>query len=543
MAFPTGYSKYQEITIDHTKVTGDLTDFVVFVKLADLVKVGSDIFDTCRSDGGDIRATKSDGTTQLPTDLVTIDTTAKTGELHIKFTGTLSSSTDTIIRIYYNGTDTALAATDTYGRNAVWSDFSAVYHLNEAVNNNAGGYADSTGTNPGTGVSMDEALRTGKIGLNAASFDGVNDYIRAADSASLDAPNNNNAVTLTAWLKSDSANQGTFYAFAKASDQYAIIFDFVADTYEFWGNSSGARFNIGTSSDTTNWLYLAASFNGATDEAIANFNGTTNTYTRTGSLPAANSQDFLIAGTLSGSTFSQAFDGAIDEIRVRASASSSNWLSTEYNNQNSPSTFYAVGVEQTGSTSITVNPVVQSITASIPAYTVKKGVRQSPTAQVITASLQAPVVRLPKTVSPAAQSIVASIPAYTVDAGGNVSVAIAAQTLTLSVPAYSILRDFVVSPAAQSLTLTTPAPSLSLGSGVVVSPDAQVATLSVIAPVITAQRSIIISVATQLLTLTLPTLAKVGGVWSKRARQTNSDWGARSRQTDSDWSRTPANDT
>ena len=77
MAFPTGYTKYQEITIDHTKVGADQTDFIVFVNLADMVLAGADIFDTCRSDGGDIRATKSDGTTQLATELVAIDTTAK----------------------------------------------------------------------------------------------------------------------------------------------------------------------------------------------------------------------------------------------------------------------------------------------------------------------------------------------------------------------------------------------------------------------------------------------------------------------------------
>lgn len=200
-------------------------------------------------------------------------------------------------------------------------------------------------------------------------------------------------------------------------------------------------------------------------------------------------------------------------------------------------------VEHSSSTNVTVNPVAQSITASIPAYSVKKGVTQAPSAQALTASIPAYTVRLPKTVSVSPQSIVASIPAYTIDAGGNVSVAVAAQSLTLSVPAYAILLDTVFSPSPQTLTLSTPAASLILGTGVVVSPEAQTATLSIVTPVITAQRSIIVSVATQILTLSLPTLAKVGGVWSKRPRQTDADWGARARQTDSDWSKTPANDT
>jgi hypothetical protein len=41
------------------------------------------------------------------------------------------------------------------------------------------------------------------------------------------------------------------------------------------------------------------------------------------------------------------FNGSIDEIRVSSIARSSSWISTEYANQNSPSTFYTIGTEQT----------------------------------------------------------------------------------------------------------------------------------------------------------------------------------------------------
>lgn len=51
MAFPSGYTKYQEVTIDNTKVSADLTDYIVYIDLAELVKAGADIFDTCRTDG------------------------------------------------------------------------------------------------------------------------------------------------------------------------------------------------------------------------------------------------------------------------------------------------------------------------------------------------------------------------------------------------------------------------------------------------------------------------------------------------------------
>jgi hypothetical protein len=41
------------------------------------------------------------------------------------------------------------------------------------------------------------------------------------------------------------------------------------------------------------------------------------------------------------------FDGKLDEIRVSDTDRSSIWISTEYNNESSPSTFYALGSEET----------------------------------------------------------------------------------------------------------------------------------------------------------------------------------------------------
>jgi hypothetical protein len=45
----------------------------------------------------------------------------------------------------------------------------------------------------------------------------------------------------------------------------------------------------------------------------------------------------------------QCFSGEIDEVRVTTSVRSANWWSTEYNNQNSPSTFWSTGAQETNS--------------------------------------------------------------------------------------------------------------------------------------------------------------------------------------------------
>jgi hypothetical protein len=40
------------------------------------------------------------------------------------------------------------------------------------------------------------------------------------------------------------------------------------------------------------------------------------------------------------------FDGILDEVRISNSARSAFWISTEYNNQNSPATFYSLGNQE-----------------------------------------------------------------------------------------------------------------------------------------------------------------------------------------------------
>ncbi|GAG49321.1 unnamed protein product, partial [marine sediment metagenome] len=85
-----GYRK--KITIDYTKVDANLTNFPVYVNLANL---GSDFFSNVKGDGGDIRITKSDGTTELPREIVAINTGAETGEIHFKADSLSSSSPST----------------------------------------------------------------------------------------------------------------------------------------------------------------------------------------------------------------------------------------------------------------------------------------------------------------------------------------------------------------------------------------------------------------------------------------------------------------
>lgn len=520
MAFPTGYTKYQEVTIDNTKVAADLTDYVIYIDLADLDKAGSDIFDTCRSDGGDIRVTKSDGTTELAREVVAIDTTAKTGELHVKFSGTLSSSSDTTIRIYYNGTDTEPAVTATYGRNAVWSDYALVCHNEDDPSGSAPQMTDSTGNNDGTstGSMASGDLVAGQM-EQGIDFDGTDDLIDHGSGSDFDITGD---ISIQRWAYHHSVS-GDGHRIGKTA---AWLIGIRSNKLEIlvWStavNVNNRNASGGTTLSTNTWYKEDGVYDGS--NLITYIDGSQDrSGSDTGSL-ATNSNSF-VQGDASGGA---KFDGVMDEIRIRASALSANWLSTEYNNQNSASTFYSTSDEQTGG-AVTVSPAAQVLTFSLPAYSVATGVTVSPAAQVATLSIPAYSVSTAAVVSPSAQVATFSIPSYTIDAGGNVSIAAAVQNLTLSIPSYVVSLESVVTPSTQVATFSTPSPTFALGTGVTVTPAAQVATLSIPTYTITTTFGVVVSVATQVLTFTLPTLAKIGGVWTKRARETDATWSRRS---------------
>ncbi|MBX4181604.1 DUF2341 domain-containing protein [Candidatus Parcubacteria bacterium] len=137
--YSSSWAYRKKITIDHTKVSGDLTDFPVLVSTTD-----TDLKDTdnggyvAQADGGDFVFTSSDGTTALSYELQDYDNT--TGELNawVKVPS-LSSTSDTNVYLYYGN------ATVTNGESPsnVWdTNFQMVQHVDSA-----GSMQDSTSNN------------------------------------------------------------------------------------------------------------------------------------------------------------------------------------------------------------------------------------------------------------------------------------------------------------------------------------------------------------------------------------------------------------
>lgn len=362
MTFPGDYTKYQNVTIDNTKVDATLTDFPVFLDLSEF-DTTTDIFDTCRSDGGDIRITLSDGTTQLAREVVSIDTTAKTGEVHVKIPS-LASASDTTIRVWYNGTDTEPAEDSTYGKENTWnSNYEIVQHMNQDPSGSAPQMIDSTsndydGTSNGTMTSGD--LVAAKIG-DGLDFDGSDDYINcpASDTGFL------GALTISCWAKIDSGSAYRHFAGKHASGGgTANPFDFRTNNaatplMELIRANTGYKEYSGPAVVLNTMTHYAATAPNIIQTAPEFYvDGSATTGTSIGGFgsgaPTGSTADIKIGRRADGVV---KMDGVIDEMRILSTELSADWISTEYNNQSSPSTFYSVSDEQTtgGSTILPIN--------------------------------------------------------------------------------------------------------------------------------------------------------------------------------------------
>lgn len=328
------------ITVLSAKVDANLTDFPVYVDLSNLPAA---FFTNVKSDGSDIRITTSDTTTEVPREVVTINTGAGTGELHFK--GTISSSSNTTFYIYYgNAAATEPAASATYGSQNVWnSAYKGVYHL---ANGTTLSPNDSTATAI-NGTITQATATTGQID-GGGNFDGINDKI---DINSVYGLGNTN-VTISAWANlPDTSESGAFVKIGNESgSNIGFALGVGNTTFDTEGNNlvmlyEGIRW-INTSSALGTGKHYAVMTVDASGVPSAYKDGVfISSYSGTNA--AAPTTGATKIGGYTGSGAENRFGQyGLDEVRISNTPRASTWISTEYNNQSSPSTFYSVGSEE-----------------------------------------------------------------------------------------------------------------------------------------------------------------------------------------------------
>jgi hypothetical protein len=330
--FNEGWKYRKKITIDHNKVDENLENFPVLISTTDV-----DLRDKAQDDGDDIIFMDGVGVAKrLYHEIEQYEDSS--GEL-IAWVNVndLYSNQDTNLYMYYGNPN----AGEQQAPEFVWdSNFQAVWHLNEE---GVGLRYDSTFNSfDGTPYSYDgNEATTGQID-GADDFDGDNDHIRTGVTFDYE------YRTVSFWFNADTI----------PSPVSARILTQDADTLEygqflaaikdggFHGDAGGSPENFVHDIDIDIWYLFHLVRNGPTVEYYVDgnleYSDISGDY---GS--SSNPNENLVIGT--GRKMNERFfDGTIDEIRITNNARISDWISTEYNNQNDPSSFIDIGLEETG---------------------------------------------------------------------------------------------------------------------------------------------------------------------------------------------------
>ncbi len=337
--FAEGWGYRKMITIDHTKVAGDLQFFPVLLSLTD-----TDLRDKAQNDGDDILFMDDTGVaTRMYHELEEYDDSSGRLVAWVNVSA-LSSTVDTTLYMYYGNTDSS----DQQCPEKTWdANYEAVWHMNDASLTTI---SDSTShKNTGTKIApYGPQQTTGKCG-SGQNFDGTDDGLDYTSSIIPTGPK-----TISVWIKKASDNSGGETMFASSTggswndEGTATFFSTSDDGLLNWYMGNGASYSQFLSvrvliPDRTLWHLYTMIYDGSS----------LTMFTDAGS-PISN---FTKSGTESDPTYTLrigirpindycAFHGTLDEFKISNIARSYEYIATEYNNQNEPTTFLTIGPEE-----------------------------------------------------------------------------------------------------------------------------------------------------------------------------------------------------
>lgn len=289
--------------------------------------------------GRDLRISSDpDGENEVPVEIVTSSIPDKKAEIWVKIPS-LEHDTPTPLFLWAGNKNHSLPEpNDPFGSQAVWGSSVILRH-----HYGGSGYDSSQGDNGGT---ISGATRTdGKIG-RALYFDGSGSHIQMAHKSNQLLTS---GFTMSAWIKPDSIGNSLGRIFDKSTATNGSG-GFYYTLSLSGGGTGGLGFTVnnGTPAESTKsvisyseWNYVAIT---VTSGALAQhyLNGlATGSSATTGALSGITTTNALRIGARSGAT-DRNFDGVIDEARITTAVLSADWLMTEYNNQNSPTTFWKI---------------------------------------------------------------------------------------------------------------------------------------------------------------------------------------------------------
>ena len=331
----------QKLTIEHTNMVSDLTNFPVLINMAtNIWKYTDNDGHVRQSNGWDFLFTASDGRTKIYHEIEKY--TPTNGEL-VAWVNvpTLSSNVDTDIYIYYGNE----SCSSQWNPNAVWdANYMMVQHLGESPTNGEYGHIDSTTnanigrpynfsntTNSTTNPERDVPdWDTNKKIDGADVFKGTNDYVFFGSGTSLDLPDD---FTAEIWIKMTTFGGMAINHFTDANNHFLLWYN--GTTFYLQSKKAGVyyRLNLGASLSTGVYYHVVGTFDGAFSRLYidGDFKGAGNMATAYMNPTGGK----MVIGVRYGQTIPN-FDGVIDEVRISDMVRNDGWIKACANNQTSP---------------------------------------------------------------------------------------------------------------------------------------------------------------------------------------------------------------
>jgi hypothetical protein len=341
--YTQGWTYRKTITINHTQVYRDFTDFPVLISAVD-----ENLRDHAQDSGNDIIFMDDNGVAkQLGHELEYFDgaTGALTTWVRVP---TVSSTEDTVLYMYYGNP----SSPSQQFPERVWNgNYEAVWHLNT---NPVGTVFDSTAKNNdglAQGGMSSSDLTDGKIG-RCLDFDGFDDFISFQEFT-----DSMNAGTVVAWVQTTSTSYGAVWGEADSTNNkpYILLGKYQDDLLTFardvYGMDSNFQGRLSTGMNDGQWHQIVWMSRGSGNGNAFYFDGhqvslnwqdgqdpngiwfddqTTNTHS---------------IGGLNRPLKDFQWDGRLDEVRILKTPMDGSWVATEYANQNDPAGFLTLGPE------------------------------------------------------------------------------------------------------------------------------------------------------------------------------------------------------
>jgi len=308
---------FKQATVNSARVPSTQSNFPVYV---DLSRLGI----TTLAEAESVRVyADSAKTTEWAREIVSAT------EMHVKVP---SMTSTTSMYVDYDGVRADYAAGDTYGRNAVWSGYRQVMHLQANSNDSTGNGLNGTDTNVSYGTG-------GKIASRADIVPTTNSRINISG---LNLPTSTNPKSFTFWCNLDVLKRQWFVAGGteSANQAFGLFMNGTSgsDNLVFFGNGGGNDIDYGTGQlSTATWTKISITYDGTNVRYYKN-GSLVNTTART--LNTTNTSSGTLVGNRKTDESNSRYDGKMDEVRFMNGTWSNDWETTEYNNQNDEADFW-----------------------------------------------------------------------------------------------------------------------------------------------------------------------------------------------------------